>query len=101
MDSMTARSFSNFDFKINQSMATVTIKDVTDHLEALAPRSYQEDYANSGLLTGRTSVIVRGILVALDCTEEVVEEALRENCNLIIAHHPIIFRGLKKFSGQT
>jgi len=82
-------------------MATATIKDVTDHLEALAPRSYQEEYDNSGLLTGNASEPVRGVLVTLDCTEDVVEEARRENCNLIIAHHPIIFRGLKKLTGQT
>jgi dinuclear metal center YbgI/SA1388 family protein len=82
-------------------MATATIKDVTDHLEILAPRSYQEEYDNSGLLTGNANEYVKCILVALDCTEEVVEEARRENCNLIITHHPIIFRGLKKLTGQT
>ena len=82
-------------------MATATIKDITDHLETLAPRSYQEEYDNCGLLTGNASELVRGVLVTLDCTEEVIEEALRENCNLIIAHHPIIFRGLKKLTGQT
>ena len=82
-------------------MATPTIKDVTDHLEALAPRYYQEEYDNSGLLTGDTNEIVRGILVTLDCTEEVLDEAVKQKCNLIIAHHPIIFRGLKKLTGQT
>src|SRR6185369_6281862 len=82
-------------------MATATIKDITDHLEALAPRSYQEEYDNSGLLTGNAGESVTGILVTLDCTEDVVEEARKENCNLIIAHHPIIFRGLKKLTGQT
>jgi dinuclear metal center YbgI/SA1388 family protein len=95
------RSFFNFGFKINQSMATVTIKDVTDHLEAIAPRSYQEDYDNSGLLVGNPSETLKGVLVTLDCTENVVDEAIKENCNLIIAHHPIIFRGLKKLTGQT
>ncbi len=82
-------------------MSTVTIKDVTDHLETLAPRSYQEDYDNSGLLTGNASEYVSGVLVTLDCTEEVVEEAIQKKCNLIVAHHPIIFRGLKKLTGQT
>src|SRR5579872_6075618 len=95
------QSFSNFGFKINQSMATATIKDVTDHLEAIAPRSYQEEYDNNGLLTGNAADFVKGVLVTLDCTEEVVNEAIRQNCNLIIAHHPIIFRGLKKLTGQT
>src|SRR6478736_3608600 len=82
-------------------MATATIKDITDHLEALAPRSYQEEYDNSGLLTGNPNESIKGVLDTLDCTEDVVEEARRENCNLIIAHHPIIFRGLKKLTGQT
>ncbi|HTH57610.1 MAG TPA: Nif3-like dinuclear metal center hexameric protein [Cyclobacteriaceae bacterium] len=82
-------------------MATITIKNVTDHLEGLAPRSYQEDYDNSGLLTGDFEVEVTGILVTLDCTEAVVDEAIQNKCNLIVAHHPIIFRGLKKITGQT
>ncbi len=82
-------------------MSTVTIKDVTDHLEAIAPRSYQEEYDNSGLLTGNASDSVHGVLVTLDCTEDVVEEAIQQKCNLIVAHHPIIFKGLKKLTGQT
>jgi dinuclear metal center YbgI/SA1388 family protein len=82
-------------------MATTTIKNVTDHLESLAPRAYQEDYDNSGLLTGDLNAAVKGALVTLDCTEAVVEEAIQNNCNLIVAHHPIIFRGLKKITGQN
>jgi len=82
-------------------MTTATIKDITNHLEMLAPRSYQESYDNSGLLTGNADVAVTGILVTLDCTENVVEEAIQSKCNLIIAHHPIIFKGLKKLTGQT
>jgi len=88
-------------FKINHSMATTTIKIVTDYLESLAPRSFQEDYDNSGLLTGNASAEVKGILLTLDCTEEIVDEAIETNCNLIVAHHPIIFRGLKKLTGQN
>ncbi len=82
-------------------MATATIKDVTDHLEALAPLAYQEEYDNSGLLTGDAKAEVKGVLVTLDCTEAVVNEAIKNNCNLIVAHHPIIFRGLKKLTGRT
>ena len=82
-------------------MATVTIKDVTSYLESLAPRSLQEDYDNSGLLTGNVNDPVKGILVTLDCTEQVVDEAVEMNCNLIVAHHPILFKGLKKLTGQT
>lgn len=82
-------------------MATATIKDVIDYLEALAPPSYQEDYDNAGLLTGNMATSVKGVLVTLDCTEAVVDEAMSQRCNLVVAHHPILFRGLKKITGQT
>ena len=82
-------------------MQTSKIKDVTTYLESLAPRSYQESYDNSGLLTGDAQAAVSGVLVTLDCTEPVVEEAIALHCNLIIAHHPIIFKGLKRISGNT
>ena len=82
-------------------MSTTTIKEVTGYLETLAPKAYQENYDNVGLLTGDPSWIVNGALVTLDCTEKVVEEAIQTNCNLIVAHHPILFKGLKKLTGQT
>lgn len=82
-------------------MGQLTVKDVTDHLEAFAPPAYQESYDNSGLLTGDPALVVSGILITLDCTEPVVDEAIERGCNLIIAHHPIIFRGLKKLTGAT
>ena len=82
-------------------MATVKIKDVTSYLESIAPRSLQEDYDNSGLLTGDGSDEVTSILITLDCTESVIDEAVRRNCNLVVAHHPILFKGLKKLTGDT
>ncbi|MEO7992481.1 MAG: Nif3-like dinuclear metal center hexameric protein [Chryseolinea sp.] len=82
-------------------MASIKIKDVTTFLESWAPRSYQESYDNSGLLTGNAASEVKGILVSLDCTEEVVTEAIKTGCNLIVAHHPIIFKGLKKLTGSN
>ncbi len=82
-------------------MASIKIKDVTSFLESWAPGSYQESYDNSGLLTGNSSSDVKGILVSLDCTEEVVTEAIQTGCNLIVAHHPIIFKGLKKLTGSN
>ncbi|MBX2910665.1 MAG: Nif3-like dinuclear metal center hexameric protein [Cyclobacteriaceae bacterium] len=81
-------------------METIRIKDVTSHLETLAPLAYQEGYDNSGLITGRPDWEVKGILVTLDCTEMVVDEAVRLQCNLIIAHHPIVFKGLKQLTGK-
>ncbi|MGY0039552.1 Nif3-like dinuclear metal center hexameric protein [Pedobacter sp. NJ-S-72] len=74
---------------------------ITKHLEAYAPLNYQEDYDNSGLLTGDMNQEITGALVALDCTEDIVDEAIAKNCNLIITHHPIVFKGLKKFTGKN
>ena len=82
-------------------MDEIKVKDITGHLEAFAPLPYQESYDNSGLLTGNPEQKVTGILLTLDCTEPVVEEAIERNCNLIVAHHPIIFRGLKKLTGSN
>ncbi len=73
----------------------MVIKDVTDYLEQLAPLHYAEDFDNVGLLTGDYNDPVNGILVTLDCLENVVDEAIEKNCNLIVAFHPIIFKGLK------
>lgn len=77
------------------------IRDITRELEKLAPLSYQEDYDNAGLMVGSPETQVTGILFSLDITEEVVEEAMTKGCNLIVAHHPIIFKGLKKLNGKT
>lgn len=71
------------------------------HLEAYAPSSYQEDYDNSGLIIGSGNEEIRGVLVSLDCTEQILDEAIALGCNLIITHHPIVFKGLKKITGKT
>ncbi|MCF6360055.1 MAG: Nif3-like dinuclear metal center hexameric protein [Cyclobacteriaceae bacterium] len=77
------------------------IKDVINYLETIAPLAYQEQYDNCGLLTGSEEDLVSGVLITLDCTEEVVKEAINRKCNLIVTHHPIIFSGLKKITGKT
>ncbi len=77
------------------------IQDIISYLEALAPVSLQESYDNAGLLTGNTSWNCTGVITALDTTEAVVAEAIENNCNLIVAHHPIIFGGLKKITGKN
>ncbi len=77
------------------------LKEITNYLESIAPLAFQESYDNSGLIIGDASSEVNAALITLDCTEEVVEEAIENNCNLIIAHHPIIFFGLKKITGQN
>ncbi|MBE7173474.1 MAG: Nif3-like dinuclear metal center hexameric protein [Williamsia sp.] len=77
-----------------------TIHEITTFLESLAPLPYQESYDNAGLITGSGQWTCKGVLVTLDATEEVVQEAIQKGCNLVVAHHPILFRGLKKINGN-
>ena len=77
------------------------IRELTDYLEGFAPLAYQESYDNCGLLVGSEETEITGALIALDCTEAVVLEAINNNCNLIITHHPIVFSGLKKLNGNS
>jgi dinuclear metal center YbgI/SA1388 family protein len=77
------------------------IADVVTFLEGYAPVSLQESYDNAGLLIGEKSAPCTGILTCLDVTEEVLDEAISKKCNLIVAHHPLIFRGIKKLSGGS
>lgn len=77
------------------------IQEVIQYLESLAPLSSQESYDNSGLIVGDQSTEITSALISLDCTEEIVEEAIKKGSNLIIAHHPIVFRGLKSFTGRN
>lgn len=77
------------------------IADITRFLETVAPPVLQESYDNCGLLTGSAQTDCTGVLVTLDATEAVVEEAIRKGCNLIVAHHPVIFSGLKKINGKN
>lgn len=77
------------------------IAEVISYLESIAPLSLQESYDNAGLLTGMHGWDCTGMLCTLDATEEVVMEAVNKKCNLIVAHHPIIFGGLKKINGSN
>ncbi|HWB25285.1 MAG TPA: Nif3-like dinuclear metal center hexameric protein [Chitinophagaceae bacterium] len=77
------------------------ISNVIQFLEQIAPPSYQESYDNAGLLTGSPAWDCTGIICTLDATEEVILEAAQKHCNLIVAHHPIIFGGLKKITGRN
>ena len=77
------------------------IAEIATYLEAIAPLSLQESYDNAGLITGDANWECTGIITSLDATEEVVMEAIQKKCNLIVAHHPIIFGGLKKINGKN
>lgn len=77
------------------------VKEIISIIEKFAPLSYQESYDNSGLIVGNNNDEVTGVLISLDCIEEIIDEAIETNCNLIIAHHPIVFEGLKKLNGNN
>lgn len=77
------------------------INEVITILEELAPLSYSEDFDNTGLIVGEENTEVSGILVTLDTLEKVVDEAIDNNCNLIVSFHPIVFSGLKKFNNKN
>ena len=77
------------------------IAAITAFLETVAPPSLQENYDNAGLITGNDAWECTGIITSLDATEAVVMEAIEKKCNLIVAHHPIIFGGLKKINGKN
>lgn len=75
--------------------------DIIDVLEKWAPPGLQEEWDNSGLCIGHPDTPVNGVLVCLDCTKEIVEEAEREGLTMIVSHHPLIFKGLKQLREVT
>lgn len=77
------------------------IASIISFLETVAHPSLQEGYDNAGLLTGNAQWECTGIICSLDATENVVDEAIAKGCNLVVAHHPIIFGGLKKINGKN
>ncbi len=77
------------------------ISHLIEFLHVVAPSELQEDYDNAGLIVGDPNVEIKGVLICLDALESVVDEAIQLNCNIIIAHHPIIFKGLKRLNGNT
>ncbi len=79
---------------------TMKIKDITNSLEELAPVSYQESYDNCGLLVGDLDQNLQKVLITLDTTEAVVDEAIEVGANLIVMHHPLIFKGLKSITNS-
>lgn len=77
----------------------VKIKDIALAIENFAPKDLQESYDNVGLQVGNPETSVTAALLCLDVTEEVIKEAIDRECNLIVSHHPLIFRGLKSLTG--
>ena len=77
------------------------VQDIISLLQNAAPLFLQEDYDNAGLITGNAGWECTGAIVSLDATEDVIKEAIEKKCNLVIAHHPIVFKGLKKITGKN
>lgn len=77
------------------------LKEIISYLEELAPRAYQESYDNSGLICGHKEMDVSKAIICLDAIEEVLDEAISKDANLVIAHHPIVFSGLKSLTGKN
>ena len=77
------------------------IKEVIKVLEDFANPGFQENYDNAQLIVGDRNLVATGAILTLDSTEDVVDEAISKNCNLIIAHHPIVFSGLKQLTGKN
>ena len=79
----------------------IRVKDIVTYLEQVAPLAYQEAYDNAGLLVGQAAAPVTGVLICLDITEAVLQEAKAKACNFIIAHHPLIFQPISKLTGKN
>jgi len=77
------------------------LNTITKELESIAPLQLQESYDNSGLLIGRPDSVITGVIITLDVTEEILKEAISKKYNLIIAHHPLIFKGIKSITGRN
>ena len=77
------------------------LSDLIKIIEDWAPKTFSEDFDNIGLIVGDKNSIINKALITLDTSEDVVEEAIQNNCNLIISFHPIIFSGLKKITTET
>ena len=75
-------------------------RDVVKIIESFAPLGLQESWDNSGLVIGDTGAVVTGVLLCLDVTEDIFYEARELGCNMIISHHPMVFSGMKKFTGN-
>ncbi|TLX76092.1 Nif3-like dinuclear metal center hexameric protein [Labilibacter sediminis] len=79
----------------------MNIQQITNILEEFAPLSFQESYDNAGLIVGNKNSEVTGVLISLDITEEVIDEAIELGYNFILSHHPVVMGGIKRFNGNN
>ena len=78
-----------------------TVQDLARLLETAAPLAYQESYDNAGLQCGSPGAQITGVLITLDCTPAIIDEAVRRGCNVVVCHHPVIFKPLKRLTGAN
>ena len=88
-------------FSLIRNFVAVKIKEVIAALEHFAPLPLQEDFDNAGLQVGLTEAEVSGALLCLDVTEQTLDEAIRLGCNLVVSHHPLIFRKLSQITDSN
>lgn len=86
---------------VKKNKNIMLVRELIDFFESIAPSSFQESYDNVGLITGSPNIEISGIITCLDATEAVIDEAITLNCNVVVAHHPIVFRGIKKLNGTN
>lgn len=79
----------------------MTVNDIIAEIESLAPIAYQESFDNTGLTVGEPNQQVSAVLICFDVTEKIIDEAIERNADLIISHHPVIFKGIKQLNGKT
>lgn len=79
----------------------IIVNDIIKAIESVAPLNWQESYDNAGLQVGGRFQSVSGVVVCLDVTEAVVDEAISMGYNLIVSHHPLLFKGLKSITGNS
>ncbi len=82
-------------------MKRIKVKEIAAAIEGFAPLELQEPYDNAGLQVGDREMPVSAVLVCLDVTEDILREAIERECNMIVSHHPLIFKGLKCLTGRT
>lgn len=78
----------------------IKVKDICLLIEEFAPLSYQESYDNSGLIFGNHETQLTGVLICLDISEPVIDEAISLGYNMIVSHHPLVFKGIKNLAGN-
>ena len=79
----------------------IKVKDIAKAIEDFAPKELQESYDNTGLQIGDPEMDVKAVLLCLDVTEDILAEARRRQCNMIVSHHPLLFSGLKQITGSN